>query len=312
MGGSVSARWGRDAYLAAAAGVTAVAFFLGLIAHLGNLVLDRITFLGSALMGASWLFTVGGLVLHGVGFAWIAAAFLGKGDIRRIRLGRGALFLAGGYGLLAVSGLLMHVSQHRLLDLPLPDGFVIGVAMEVVAYLAALVAALLVVSAFQKPGDAMTIEAAARNRRLGWASVAFGVQFVLLILSDVVTAPIIFDNGFVDLVGGESLVDLAAIAAAVVAAVGFFGAERGYRLGSSDPLPRREGMLATAAALYLVYRAVDLANLRGFASWPWRLAVVAFAVAALFAVVGFVASRRSFVDVEDPLPRVPRARERRP
>jgi len=66
-------------------------------------------------------------------------------------------------------------------------------------------------------------------------------------------------------------------------------------------------MLAIAAALYLVYRAVDLANLRGFASWPWRLAVVAFAVAAFLAAVGFVVSRRA-----SSTERISRARERRP
>ncbi|MBN1629784.1 MAG: hypothetical protein JW990_08470 [Thermoleophilia bacterium] len=291
---SATARSRRDAYLGVACAVMAVGYLLGLAADLTYPLLGRpITFSGSTLLGAGWLFLVCGPVLRGVGFAFIAAAFLGRVDARRARFRCGALLLAGGYGLMIVYVVLVTLYYYRNPDLPQLDGFLMGMVMQVVAFLSASVGALLVASAFRGPVDSPAMEAAARNRRLGCASVAFGLMPALLLLADLVTIPTVSGNVTVDAAGGESLAGLAAIAAAIVAAVGFFGAARAHRLFLPDALPRREGVLAIAATLYLAYQAVDLADLRDFASWPSRLAVVAFAGAVLCAVIGFVVSRRS-------------------
>lgn len=301
---SAATRSRRDTYLGVASAVMAVGYLLGLAADLTYLILDRITFLGSTLLEAGWLLEVGGPALRGVGFAFIAAAFLGAVDARRTRFRCGALLLAGGYGLMVVYGVLVTLHPYHTPDLSPFEGFLSGMVLQVVASLSALVAALLVASAFRKPGDTLTAEAATRNRRLGWASAGFGLELTLLLLSGLVTIPKVIPTNtgsiIVDLTQ-ESFTAIAAIAAAAIAAAGFFGAARAYRLASSDPLPRREGALAVAATLYLVYRVVDLADLRDVASWPWRLEVVAFAVAALCAVVGFVVSRRSFLTHDHPL-----------
>jgi hypothetical protein len=93
---------------------------------------------------------------------------------------------------------------------------------------------------------------------------------------------------------------LAALAAAVVAAIGFFGAARAYRLPSPSPLLRREGVLAIAAMLFFLYQVLELTYLRDRASWLWQLESVALAVAALCVAIGFAVSRRSLLGRDRP------------
>ena len=298
---SDGARSRRDTYLGVASALMAAGYLLGLAADITYLVLDRIIFIGSTLFGGGWLFEMGGPALRGVGFAFIATALVGGVDARRIRLRCGALLLAGGYGLMVAYGVLVTLAPYRSQDLSLFDRFLGGMVMQAAAYLSALIAALLVASAFRRPAGLPAAEAAVRNRRLGWASVCFGLELTLLLLSEVVTVPFVVDGDTVDFSVGMPTTAIAAIAAAAIAAAGFFGAARGYRLNVSDPLPRREGVLAVAATLYLVYRALDLANLGNVASWTWQLEIVAFAVAAFCAAIGLVVSRRSFLTREDPL-----------
>ena len=139
------------------------------------------------------------------------------------------------------------------------------------------------------------MEAAARNRRLGWASVGFGIEFALLLLSGLVPGSPIWAT-----LDRWDAAYLAAVAASVVAAVGFFSAARAYRLPSPSALPRREGVLAIAAMLFLLYRLLNLAYLMDAASWLWRLEEVALAVAALLAAIGFIVSRRSLLGRDSP------------
>ena len=348
-----AARAGRDTYLGIAAATMATAQLLGVAANISFYARDQFAFLGSALAEADWLLQVcGSRVLLVVGFAVIAVGFLGGGDARGPRLRRGALVLAGGFGLMMVGAVL----DHFLVSGPfVPEGLHSSTVMLVVAYLSALVAAVLVATAFGGPWSASAMEAAARNRHLGWASVAFGIGYILLLLSGFVTVPVSEDNVTVDVADAVSLAAIAAIAAAVVAAVGFFGAARFYLRPSSSslsgdeapapgrdryardkdtrsansratnatedaascraahprdrgsilrqapsPLRRREGVLAIAAMLFLLYRALDLVDLRYRASWLWRLELVALVVAALCAAVGFLVSRRSFLGRDDP------------
>ncbi|MBN1320508.1 MAG: hypothetical protein JXA87_06680 [Thermoleophilia bacterium] len=290
----------RDTHLGVASAIMAAGYLLGLAADITYLALDRIIFLGSILFAGGWLFEVGGPVLRGIGFAFIAAAFLGTIEARRARFRCGGLLLAGGYGLMVAYVVLVTLSPYRSPDLYPLEGFLSGMIMQVVAYLSALVAALLVASVFRKPADVSTTEDAARNRRLGWASVGFGLELTLLLLSGLVSVPFVVDGGTVDLAGMPATA-IVAIAAAAIAAAGFFGAARGYRFRVSDPVPRREGVLAVAATLYLVYRGLDLVDLRDVASWLWRLELAAFAVAAFCAATGFIISRRSFLISQNPL-----------
>jgi hypothetical protein len=299
---SEAVRSRRDTYLGIAAATMAVAHLFAVAADIHFIALDRIVFSGSALSEVSWLLQVcGWAALPVVGFAVMAIALIGRRDAREPRLRCGALALAGGYGLMMVGWVLFLLFHYRDPD-PLVRGqFTSGIVIQVVAYLAALVAAMLVATASGELRSASAVKAAARNQRLGWAGIGFGVEFTLLLLSGFVTAPVVLDGWNVDFADGASFATIAALAAAVVAAVGFFGAARAYRLPSPDPMLRREGVLAIAATLYLLYRALDLIGLMDLGSWLWKLESIALALAALCAAAGFVVSRRSLLDRDDPL-----------
>lgn len=266
----------------------AVAYLLGMSANLTWFARGWISFLGSALLAADWLLQVCGFLLLAVGFAVIAFSLFGMRDAREPRLRRGALIIAGGYGVILVGGALSLLYYYRSPD---PAWLQSSMILQVAAHLPALVAALLVASAFGRPRAAPGMHAAARNRRLGWASIAFGVEFALLLLSRLVA-----DSS----VWARDAAYIAALAAAVVAAAGFFGAARAYRLASPSSLSRREGVFAIAATLFLLYRVLELTYLRDLASWLWRLESVALAVAALCAAIGFAVSRRSLLGRDCP------------
>jgi hypothetical protein len=283
-----AARPSRDTYLGAAAATLAVAYLLGVAADVSNLAFDRISFLGSALSEAGWLLQVCGRALLVAGFAVMAVAFIGKGDVRVPRLRLGALVLASGYAVILVGGVLSLFSYH-------PANFQSSMVIQVAAYLPASAAFLLVATAFGRLRAVPGTETAARNRRLGWASIGFGVEFALLLLSRLVPGSSLsatFDRW--------DAAYVAALAAAVVAAVGVFGAAHAYRLPSPSSLAHREGVLAIAATLFLLYRVLGLTNLMEIGTWLWRLEAVAFAVAALCAVIGFALSRRSLLGRDRP------------
>ena len=285
---SNAARSNRDTYLGAAAATMAVAYPLGVAADITFLASGRISFLGSALSEAGWLLQVCGRTLLVAGFAVIAVAFFGGGEARGPRLRLGALVLAGGYGVVFVGEALSIFSYY-------PANFQSSAAIQVAAYLSASAAFLLVATGFGRPRAIPSRETAVRNRRLGWASIAFGVEFALLLLSRHVPGSPIPAT-----LGRWEVAYLAALAAAVVAAIGFFGAARAYRLPSPSPLLRREGVLAIAAMLFFLYQVLELTYLRDRASWLWQLESVALAVAALCVAIGFAVSRRSLLGRDRP------------
>jgi hypothetical protein len=86
---------------------------------------------------------------------------------------------------------------------------------------------------------------------------------------------------------------LAAFAAVVIATAGFFAAARARRLGQAGAQARRDSVLAVAAIMYLVYRTVELTHFATSVSWLYGLASGALTLAALSAVAGLIASRRT-------------------
>jgi hypothetical protein len=279
----------RDTYLGMAAILMTVGYLLSVSAMITVSVRNGIDSAGGALVLAGEILLVCGVALLALGFAVIAAAFFSSVDARDTRLRRGTLILAGGYALGLVSGVLSLLSVYRSPDVPLQAGTILYVA----AYLPLTVAALLVASAFAGPRHIRETYASARNRRLGWAGIAFGVDFALTLSRFVASSP-----GWTWIAA-----QLAAVVAMGVAAAGFFRAARGLRLGSPGALPRRDGALAVAATLFLLYRVLELSHVgipAMAASWLWGLDSVALTLAALLAAAGMVGSRKARAS-RDPL-----------
>jgi len=278
----------RDTYLSIAAVAMAAAYLLGASANVTWYTRGWISFLGNSLLAADWVLQVCGFLLLVVGFAVIAFAFLSGNDVRDTGLRRGALVVAGGYGVIFIGGALSLFYYSRS---PHPGWSQSSTTVQVVAYLAALAGALLAASAFDRPQTLTGVIASARNRRLGWASVAFGIEFALLLLSRLVTDSPgwTWDTAYIP-----------AVIAAVVVAVGFFGAARAYRPASHGALARREGIFAVAATLFLLFRVLELTYIRDLASWLSRLESIFFVVAALCATFGFAVSRRSLLGRDSP------------
>jgi len=296
-----AARSARDTFLGAAAATLAVAYLLAAAANIetyvDNLAREPAGLFDNAYYAASLWVTVSLYLLLVAAFVVIAVAFFSGGAARGPRLGCGALILAGGFGLMMPAAVL---ACFFFSDPFVPEGLLSAMIMRVVAGLSALIAALLVATTFGRPRFASALGAMARNRRLGWASIGVGVAFVLLLLSGFITVPVGEDGWSVDLADAVSLAAIAAIAAALVATIGFFGAARSYLVPASRTMARREGVLAIAATLFLLYRLLDLIDLRHQASWLWRSESVALTVAALCVAAGFVVSRRSFSGHNDP------------
>jgi hypothetical protein len=285
---SEAARSRRDAYFGIAAISMAIGYLLSASANITVAARSQFDFLGSALLEASWPLRVCALLLLAFGLAVMAVAFLGEVGTRDSKLRRGALIIAGGYGLTLVGGALFLVYRYRAPDsVPLQGRAILQLA----AYLPALVAALLAASAFAGPRSIPGMQAVARNRLLGWASIGFGLQFALLLFSHLATNSL----GWT-----WASADLAALAAAGVAAAGFFSAGRAYRLPSPGLRSRREGLLVMAAILFLLYRVLDLTHVGTVATRLWQLDSIVLAVAALLVVVGLAVSYRSLVNPDRP------------
>ena len=299
----------RDLCLGVAAAVLVVSQLLGLSGTLTFFAIDWSGFfLADPLVAGSYVLGVCSLLLQVSGFAAIGVALFDRREARGPRLRLGALVLAGGYGSILVSRAITLFLGYRSTNdslLHLPAWLQASMILQCAAYLPALVAALLVARAFGRPRTLPGMEAAARNRWLGRASIGFGVEFALLLLSRHLGWPIWDMQNLVDT--GSAAYALA-VAAAVVAAIGFFGAANAYRLPLPRALPRREGFLATAAGLMVLHQVLYLIYLAPFrAGYPSEpllevassrleeLQVVAVVVAALCAVLGFLLSRRSLL-----------------
>ena len=248
----------RDTYFGMAAILMAVGYLLSVSAIITLLVRNGIDSAGGALVLAGQVLQVSGVALLALGFAVIAAALFSGVDARDSWLRRGALFLAGGYGLGLVSGVLSLLYVYRSPDAPLQAGTILQVA----EYLPLAIAALLIASAFARPRHTRETYAPARNQCLGWAGIAFGIEFALTLSRFIADSP------------GWSWIaaELAAVVAMGVAAAGFFGAARALRLASPGALPRRDAALAVAATLFLLYRVLELTHvgIPAFAaSWLW-------------------------------------------
>jgi hypothetical protein len=221
-----------------------------------------------------------GVVAQAVAFALFAAAFLGASKVRDAQLRRGAFVLAGAYGLGTLNALLYAAFSLSSPEVGLPQTLTI---LMWVADLPALVAALLAASALAPAGDRPSATATDHNGRLGWAGAAMGVQFALYLPRHFGGAP-----GWT---WGAAY--LAAFAAVVIATAGFFAAARAHRLGLPKAHARRDSALAVAAIMYLVYRILELTHVATSATWLYGLASGALTLAALSAVAGLIAWRRT-------------------
>lgn len=180
---SADARSRCDSYLGVAGIIMAVAYLFGVAAGITYAALGRVAFLGSGLLETGWGLQVCGPALLVAAFAGMAVALFNGGDVRRPRLRRSLLVLAVGYGIMLVGSVLIVLPYHRGPE-PSVGGRLAGsTIMQTAAYLAAAVGALLAASALAGPRVLGPEDAAFRNRRLGWASVAIGVEFALLFSS---------------------------------------------------------------------------------------------------------------------------------
>ena len=235
---------------------------------------------GSGLVDAGTIILILSVLVQGAAFAVFAAAFLGAPKVRDARLRRGAFVLAGAYGLGILNALLYAAYSLSSPEVGLPQTLTI---LMWVADLPALVAVSLAASAFAPAGDKPGATATDRNRRLGWAGAAMGVQFALYLPRYLGGAP-----GWT---WGATY--LAAFAAVVIATAGFFAAARAHRLGLPEAQARRDSALAVAAIMYLVYRTLELTHVAISVFWLYGLASGALTLAALSAVAGLIASRRT-------------------
>ncbi len=151
-----------------------------------------------------------------------------------------------------------------------------------------------------------------RNRLLAWASVTLGAGFGSVLLYDLV----VFWGWFSDAAAQGAIrlgADLFSILAAVVAAIGFFAVAKPHRSPSSVLLARRERVLAYAASSLVISYLLEATSNLIFINQVGRAAAslgdhsvftsdlldalvsLAFMVASLLAVVGFIVSGRSLV-----------------
>jgi hypothetical protein len=235
-------RRSRDACLGTAALVLSAGYLLNVAAS-GVLV-------SHATSPISWGTT--GLLVHMVaglarafGFVVGGWAFLGEHSQRASRARVGALLIAGGYAVMAVSALLID-------------------AMHIGQFLACLVSAWAFVWASRAMGteDPRTTSggADARNVRLGRAGRWFAVAVAWWVLGDLLAA---LDNSGTGVRSVVSvccrvLADTVLLTALMVAARGCYGAARGNQgedslnavSDDSVRVARREAYLAEAAGLY--------------------------------------------------------------
>jgi MFS family permease len=296
----------RDTYLAAAAGVLAVGYLLNTsdAAYTGSWSFPL------SLVLASHVLSPVGLVARAVGFILVTVAFLAVRSRRDGRLTRASRVIAGGFCASSLGWALYLLALIRFTwssQESFSVGFWTGQGAQLAFYLLAAAAALLVASAFARENNG-----ARRNRLLAWASVTMGAGFGSILLYDLV----VFWGWFSD-AGAQGATrlgaDLFSILAAVVAALGFFAAAKPRESPSSGLLARRERVLAYAASsLVISYlleatsnlifmnqvgrAAASLGDHSVFTSYLLNALVsLAFMVASLLALVGFIVSSRSLV-----------------
>ena len=290
----------RDLWLAAAACALAVRALLGIVEIL--LMFAWYGFPDSSLAGASFVLgTIGGLVALAA-FAIIGIALAGSAVSRQSRWRMGWLLLAAAF-VLSVAGL--SISIYSAYTPPIDTGypyrsisFLTSNVIQTITRLWRAAAAVLMALLFvASPGRS-------RNRRLGWAATGFavvwGMSMLYMLIADLGPWAILLISW--DGIGWPDTVFL--FAAAVIAAVAFFGAARSPRFDWAPPRARRERLLTIAALSLLVaytWAAIEPAGYSR-AGLAWREQVldllrilpgVAIAVAALLAVVGFWVSARS-------------------
>lgn len=237
----------------------------------------------------------------------IVVAYIGKRGNRDSRVGVGALMLSGASCAFAVMLVPAFTAMSHLLQ---PSRSIASLSLSVVGYLLLGARFYLVASAVRHaPRGGAREDAQERNRRLARACVFLAVSFALFVVAYLVTGSSHFVSGdpLTALDTGSLARDVLLVAAAAVAALGFFASSRSYSSESDDGPRRKEAFLSLAGLLVFVggLAAVvgEISTLRSITvAVPWRENVFLYMqilrdagllIAGLFATLGFALSRWS-------------------